>query len=169
MQLDQWSSFEMDVASIHRQIVIVFIPRCWNFWKYHHYTNSGHIFKSIECLDCRMKSIELSRCRVSELLCNLMSPGPAASLAEQLKQVLAERERRLAGAAPPDAVQLTNELVDEIRLAVSEANARGLYSLRNQSALHWCYDYHLHSNVASILFDLFFLFSWFVYSFFYCL
>ncbi|CAK1586328.1 unnamed protein product [Parnassius mnemosyne] len=74
--------------------------------------------------------------------------GPPASLAEQLKQVLAERERRLAGApepapapaplaphaphAPhpprasphPDPVQLTNELVDEIRQAVSEANAR---------------------------------------------
>ncbi|CAG4950580.1 unnamed protein product [Colias eurytheme] len=79
--------------------------------------------------------------------------GPAASLAEQLKQVLAERERRLAGSSPnpphathathashashashvpttathsahPDPVQLTNELVDEIRQAVSEANAR---------------------------------------------
>lgn len=72
--------------------------------------------------------------------------GASASLAEQLKQVLAERERRLAAAGPgpgpglgagsplsqvsppvPDAVQLTNELVDEIRQAVSEANARGLY------------------------------------------
>lgn len=53
--------------------------------------------------------------------------GPPASLAEQLKQVLAERERRLAaGSSPqPDAVQLTNDLVDEIRQAVSEANARG--------------------------------------------
>ncbi|XP_050563853.1 uncharacterized protein LOC118272816 isoform X6 [Spodoptera frugiperda] len=69
--------------------------------------------------------------------------GASASLAEQLKQVLAERERRLAAAGPgpgaglgagsplsqvsppvPDAVQLTNELVDEIRQAVSEANAR---------------------------------------------
>ncbi|KAJ8716233.1 hypothetical protein PYW08_013518 [Mythimna loreyi] len=53
--------------------------------------------------------------------------GPSASLAEQLKLVLAERERRLAaGASPPqpDAVQLTNDLVDEIRQAVSEANAR---------------------------------------------
>ncbi|XP_063623330.1 uncharacterized protein LOC134795421 [Cydia splendana] len=53
--------------------------------------------------------------------------GPAASLAEQLKQVLAERERRLATAGPappPDPVQLTNDLVDEIRQAVSEANAR---------------------------------------------
>uniref|UniRef100_A0A2A4JQS1 SAM domain-containing protein n=1 Tax=Heliothis virescens TaxID=7102 RepID=A0A2A4JQS1_HELVI len=53
--------------------------------------------------------------------------GASASLAEQLKQVLAERERRLAaGASPPqpDAVQLTNDLVDEIRQAVSEANAR---------------------------------------------
>ncbi|XP_068618172.1 uncharacterized protein Spn isoform X2 [Battus philenor] len=86
--------------------------------------------------------------------------GPPASLAEQLKQVLAERERRLAGAPDshvthvthaahaahvphathtshgghathgahssqhPDPVQLTNELVDEIRQAVSEANAR---------------------------------------------
>lgn len=87
--------------------------------------------------------------------------GPPASLAEQLKQVLAERERRLAaGASPPhappalaahaahaghpalaahaalaahpghphpDPVQLTNDLVDEIRQAVSEANARGRY------------------------------------------
>ncbi|XP_039755374.1 uncharacterized protein LOC120630274 isoform X3 [Pararge aegeria] len=52
--------------------------------------------------------------------------GPPASLAEQLKQVLAERERRLAsGSSPhPDPVQLTNDLVDEIRQAVSEANAR---------------------------------------------
>ncbi|XP_037294677.1 uncharacterized protein LOC115444413 isoform X2 [Manduca sexta] len=68
--------------------------------------------------------------------------GPPASLAEQLKQVLAERERRLASGhepppahaphpthAPrpdphPDPVQLTNDLVDEIRQAVSEANAR---------------------------------------------
>ncbi|XP_049874712.1 uncharacterized protein LOC126372848 isoform X2 [Pectinophora gossypiella] len=64
--------------------------------------------------------------------------GPAASLAEQLKQVLAERERRLTGdgreprpergaePAPhhPDPVRLTDELVDEIRQAVSEANAR---------------------------------------------
>ncbi|XP_026316881.1 uncharacterized protein LOC113227983 [Hyposmocoma kahamanoa] len=80
--------------------------------------------------------------------------GPAASLAEQLKQVLAERERRLTGEtretrdslsrdslpreardprdsrlAPPsphhpDPVRLTDELVDEIRQAVSEANAR---------------------------------------------
>ncbi|XP_052741859.1 uncharacterized protein LOC112044733 isoform X2 [Bicyclus anynana] len=52
--------------------------------------------------------------------------GPPASLAEQLKQVLAERERRLAsGTSPhPDPVQLTNDLVDEIRQAVSEANAR---------------------------------------------
>lgn len=55
--------------------------------------------------------------------------------------MLAERERRLAGggaggggagggaggAGPPDAVQLTNDLVDEIRQAVSEANARGSY------------------------------------------
>lgn len=57
--------------------------------------------------------------------------GPPASLAEQLKQVLAERERRLAsGSSPPhpDPVQLTNDLVDEIRQAVSEANARGLYT-----------------------------------------
>lgn len=50
--------------------------------------------------------------------------GPPASLAEQLKQVLAERERRLGGAPPPDAVALTQHLVDEIRQAVSEANAR---------------------------------------------
>ncbi|GBP86897.1 Neurabin-1 [Eumeta japonica] len=68
--------------------------------------------------------------------------GPPASLAEQLKQVLAERERRLAGssasttqpaphtpAAHPDPVQLTHDLVDEIRAAVNEANAR--VELRN--------------------------------------
>ncbi|XP_050672107.1 uncharacterized protein LOC126970308 [Leptidea sinapis] len=50
--------------------------------------------------------------------------GPAASLAEQLKHVLAERERRLATSSPPDPVRLTHDLVDEIRQAVSEANAR---------------------------------------------
>lgn len=77
--------------------------------------------------------------------------GPAASLAEQLKQVLAERERRLTsdGRAPesrvvegrsegrsqPDPVRLTDELVDEIRQAVSEANARG----RCLPAMYSCY------------------------------
>ncbi|XP_041987588.1 uncharacterized protein LOC121739283 isoform X3 [Aricia agestis] len=77
--------------------------------------------------------------------------GPAASLAEQLKQVLADRERRMGNTEPqpqshsqqypqshphpqpypqqytpqhPDPVQLTNNLVDEIRQAVNEANAR---------------------------------------------
>ncbi|XP_048487650.1 uncharacterized protein LOC105392075 isoform X1 [Plutella xylostella] len=47
--------------------------------------------------------------------------GPPSSLASQLKAVLAERERRLAGA--PDPVQLTHDLVDEIRVAVHRANA----------------------------------------------
>lgn len=54
--------------------------------------------------------------------------GTHASLAEQLKKVLADRERRL-GPQQPDPVQITNELVDEIRQAVSEANARGLCNL----------------------------------------
>ncbi|CAG9087673.1 unnamed protein product [Plutella xylostella] len=50
--------------------------------------------------------------------------GPPSSLASQLKAVLAERERRLAGA--PDPVQLTHDLVDEIRVAVHRANATAL-------------------------------------------
>lgn len=64
-----------------------------------------------------------------------MAIGPPASLAEQLKQVLAERERRLAavgptGASQPDPVQLTHDLVDEIRQAVNEANARGSFFMQ---------------------------------------
>lgn len=65
------------------------------------------------------------------------SIGPPASLAEQLKQVLAEREKRLAGDIPsvtqyasnqpPNPVVLTQNLVEEIRQAVNEANARGIF------------------------------------------
>lgn len=62
--------------------------------------------------------------------------GPPASLAEQLKQVLAERERRLTGdtvsssahmnsGVATNPVVLTQNLVEEIRQAVNEANARG--------------------------------------------
>ncbi|VVC96152.1 unnamed protein product [Leptidea sinapis] len=40
----------------------------------------------------------------------LRTIGPAASLAEQLKHVLAERERRLATSSPPDPVRLTHDL-----------------------------------------------------------
>ena len=69
--------------------------------------------------------------------------GPPASLAEQLKQVLAERERRLGGNEisssressgdfsdlnnphSNDPTLVTHNLVEEIRQAVSEANQRG--------------------------------------------
>ncbi|XP_051174654.1 uncharacterized protein LOC127290233 isoform X4 [Leptopilina boulardi] len=69
--------------------------------------------------------------------------GPPASLAEQLKQVLAERERRLGGndmsssressgdfsdlnnPHSNDPTLVTHNLVEEIRQAVSEANQRG--------------------------------------------
>lgn len=63
--------------------------------------------------------------------------GPPASLAEQLKQVLAERERRIAtdGSSressgdysdlnKQNTVLVTQHLVEEIRQAVNEANAR---------------------------------------------
>ncbi|KAJ8683651.1 hypothetical protein QAD02_019443 [Eretmocerus hayati] len=69
--------------------------------------------------------------------------GPPASLAEQLKQVLAERERRLgsldmsssressgdfselSNQQTNDPTLVTNHLVEEIRQAVSEASRRG--------------------------------------------
>lgn len=67
--------------------------------------------------------------------------GPPASLAEQLKQVLAEREKRLGGNDSSressgdfsdlnnphnnDPTMVTHHLVEEIRQAVSEANQRG--------------------------------------------
>lgn len=56
-------------------------------------------------------------------------PKPPPSLAEQLKQVLAERERRLnCGESPPrEDLELTKvppNLAEEIRLAVNEANAK---------------------------------------------
>jgi len=67
--------------------------------------------------------------------------GPPASLAEQLKQVLAEREKRLGGNdssressgdfsdlnSPQnnDPTMVTHHLVEEIRQAVNEANQRG--------------------------------------------
>lgn len=66
--------------------------------------------------------------------------GPPASLAEQLKQVLAEREKRLGGNDSSressgdfsdlnnphnDPTMVTHHLVEEIRQAVNEANQRG--------------------------------------------
>ncbi|XP_063235342.1 uncharacterized protein LOC134538193 isoform X3 [Bacillus rossius redtenbacheri] len=55
--------------------------------------------------------------------------GPPPSLAEQLRQVLAERERRASGAGPRDDLAegckgVSQQLAEEIRQAVSEANAR---------------------------------------------
>uniref|UniRef100_A0A8D8PSW4 Neurabin-1 n=1 Tax=Cacopsylla melanoneura TaxID=428564 RepID=A0A8D8PSW4_9HEMI len=64
--------------------------------------------------------------------------GPAASLAEQLKQVLAERERRYSGSGPTDTAppgalagpasldsSLNSiNLAEEVKAAVNEANAR---------------------------------------------
>ncbi|XP_044737225.1 uncharacterized protein LOC123299078 isoform X4 [Chrysoperla carnea] len=62
--------------------------------------------------------------------------GPPASLAEQLKQVLAEREKRLGDNSSsrdtladyseikPNPTLVTQHLVEEIRMAVNEANAR---------------------------------------------
>ncbi|XP_059488614.1 titin isoform X4 [Neocloeon triangulifer] len=55
--------------------------------------------------------------------------GPPASLAEQLKQVLADRERRITTGEKKDMEQhkpstISQTLVEEIRLAVQEANAR---------------------------------------------
>lgn len=49
--------------------------------------------------------------------------GPPPSLAEQLKQVLAERERRTS---EMNANNVSQTLVDEIRQAVNEANAKGM-------------------------------------------
>lgn len=66
--------------------------------------------------------------------------GPPVSLAEQLKQVLAEREKRLGGNDSSressgdfsdlnnphnDPTMVTHHLVEEIRQAVNEANQRG--------------------------------------------
>lgn len=61
--------------------------------------------------------------------------GPPASLAEQLKQVLAERERRISGdqassrEGSGDFTEMnkgvSQTLAEEIRQAVNEANARG--------------------------------------------
>ena len=70
--------------------------------------------------------------------------GPPASLAEQLKQVLAERERRLGNDMSSsressgdfsdlnnphsnDPTLVTHHLVEEIRQAVNEANQRGKF------------------------------------------
>nr|CAD7404969.1 unnamed protein product [Timema poppensis] len=60
------------------------------------------------------------------------APRPPASLAEQLKQVLAERERRISGgeqaSSQGDLTEMdkgvSQRLVEEIRQAVSEANMR---------------------------------------------
>lgn len=77
--------------------------------------------------------------------------GPPASFAEQLKQVLAERERRLGGndmsssressgdfsdlnnPHSSDPTLVTHHLVEEIRQAVNEANQRGniFYNISN--------------------------------------
>lgn len=62
--------------------------------------------------------------------------GPPASLAEQLKQVLAERERRISGGDQASSREgsgdftemnkgVSQTLAEEIRQAVNEANARG--------------------------------------------
>lgn len=62
--------------------------------------------------------------------------GPPASLAEQLKQVLAERERRISGGDQASSRECSGDfteinkgvsqsLAEEIRQAVNEANARG--------------------------------------------
>ncbi|KAK6630854.1 hypothetical protein RUM44_003024 [Polyplax serrata] len=56
-------------------------------------------------------------------------PKPPSSLAEQLKQVLAERERRISsGESPPreelETSKVPPNLAEEIRLAVNEANAK---------------------------------------------
>ena len=62
--------------------------------------------------------------------------GPPASLAEQLKQVLAERERRMSGEDQSSSREgssdfteinrgVSQSLAEEIRQAVNEANARG--------------------------------------------
>ncbi|KAH1010365.1 hypothetical protein HUJ05_004669 [Dendroctonus ponderosae] len=62
-----------------------------------------------------------------------ISVGPPASLAEQLKQVLAEREKRLGSDSATSSTDELNEksksdpahhLLEEIRQAVSEANAK---------------------------------------------
>lgn len=58
--------------------------------------------------------------------------GPPSSLAEQLKQVLAEREKRMGSDSTNNSTDDLSEknktaqhLLEEIRQAVSEANARG--------------------------------------------
>lgn len=56
-------------------------------------------------------------------------PKPPPSLAEQLKQVLAERERRISsGESPPreelESSKAHSSLAEEIRQAVNEANAK---------------------------------------------
>lgn len=80
------------------------------------------------------------RKKISKFLFVALS-GPPASLAEQLKQVLAEREKRLGGNDSSressgdftdlnnphnnDPTMVTHHLVEEIRQAVNEANQRG--------------------------------------------
>lgn len=62
--------------------------------------------------------------------------GPPPSLAEQLKQVLAERERRMSGSSDTNnsSSNISQTLAEEIRHAVNEANARGI-SYYNTSKL----------------------------------
>ncbi|XP_066992764.2 uncharacterized protein Spn isoform X2 [Anabrus simplex] len=72
--------------------------------------------------------------------------GPPASLAEQLKQVLAERERRISGGEPPSSREgsgdftelnkgVSRSLAEEIHQAVNEANARVKKVPMNQSLI----------------------------------
>ncbi|XP_025836703.1 uncharacterized protein LOC108734606 isoform X3 [Agrilus planipennis] len=68
--------------------------------------------------------------------------GPPTSLAEQLKQVLAEREKRIdSGSVTSSTDDLTEKskstaqhLLEEIRQAVNEANARGTVPWQQQGA-----------------------------------
>lgn len=92
---------------------------------------------------------------------NATIAGPPASLAEQLKQVFAERERRLGAndmsssressgdfsdlnnPHSNDPTLVTHNLVEEIRQAVNEANQRGTFTLfpnPNKSALFPYFD-----------------------------
>ncbi|XP_018898227.2 uncharacterized protein Spn isoform X2 [Bemisia tabaci] len=82
--------------------------------------------------------------------------GPPTSLAEQLKQVLAERERRLSNSLDhsPDysdynASTISSTLAEDIRQAVNEANARIGKSapLPVPHQLHW---QHVQSSPSSV-------------------
>ena len=83
--------------------------------------------------------------------------GPPASLAEQLKQVLAERERRISGGDQASSREgsgdfteinkgVSQSLAEEIRQAVNEANARG-------KLFNFVLDIRLHIPSPSINID----------------